>query len=73
MKDFIEDFLVWAVVIGFFAVILAVLFGGAFWLESYQCQSKWKGTYVTEWGPFMGCRANVNGRWIPTENLRDMQ
>ncbi len=53
----------------------AMLFGIAFliaWpLASYNCFSKWAGTYETKYNPLSGCRVHIHGKWVPAENVRE--
>lgn len=58
--------LVCALVVCFFAVVLAVL-------DSYSCAAKTRGIGPSVWGPVQGCivKNPQNGRWVPLDNYRE--
>ncbi len=52
----------------------AVLIGGAMWLDSASCESRWKGSGMqTSWGPLQGCLVKrKDGTWVPDKMMRDI-
>lgn len=51
-----------------------LLIGGAMWMDSAVCSSKWaKSGFATSWGPMQGCNIKLpNGKWIPASNYREI-
>lgn len=57
-------------IFGAAAIILLLLMFG--W-EMAACHGKWeKSGFESSYGPIQGCIVNVNGRWLPSENYREM-
>jgi len=57
------------------ALLVAVVVGGAMVFEYLGCHAKWEraGMQLVEWGPIQGCMVKLpDGRWMPTERLREM-
>lgn len=61
-------------IVALFAFIAAVM-GGAMWMDSEGCKSRWKnaGMKGVTWGPVQGCLVQLpDGRWLPASNLREV-
>lgn len=66
MSDKIVEFVV-------YMIVAVVLLGMAWGLASYRCSSKWSQSgMATSWGPIQGCLIQRDGRWIPSENYREL-
>lgn len=51
-----------------FAVLL---FSFAYWRSEVVCEAKWEGTYETQYSFSGGCRVKINGKWVPSSNVRE--
>jgi hypothetical protein len=62
------------IVFGTFAVLTAVLFGGAAWLNAAKCERQWaRSGLKAEWGLAQGCVVQrKDGTWVPASAIRDM-
>lgn len=56
------------------AIVLSVIvYGGLLLVQQYRCDAMWgKSGMETSWGPIQGCLVQSDGRWIPSENFREM-
>lgn len=51
---------------------IALLSLGA-WADSAGCHHQWeKSGFEADWGIIQGCLIKVDGRWIPSDNYRDL-
>ena len=66
-----EDEEVIAVVI--FLVIAAIIAGGLIFLTVKSCESRWEGTYQTDWSILGGCRVKVGDKFLPEANVREIE
>jgi hypothetical protein len=56
------------------AVLLAVLFIPAAWLDKLSCESKARAMHVTQtWGPLQGCVIQVGESRVPIETYRGIE
>lgn len=53
------------------AIFIAAIIWGDILFNKYACESKWAGTYQTEFKVIGGCRVNVSGKWIPELSVRE--
>jgi len=56
-----------------FFVLAVLLFSGAAYLDYVGCHSKWRDSGMpVRWGLISGCQIQVDKRWIPAENYREL-
>lgn len=64
---------VWLFVAGM-VLLVAVLIGGKYWLDSCSCDQLGEMTgKETKWRVLSGCYVKVDGRWIPRDSWRGEQ
>lgn len=52
-------------------LLIALLIGGAIFLESYECHAKWdQSGRSARWGMISGCMVQDGGYWVPAANVR---
>jgi len=58
----------------YFHVVVILVVGAICWMfASYECSAKWeKSGMATDWGPIQGCLIKRDGKWIPSENYREI-
>ena len=46
---------------------------GALLFSNTMCHSKWELTAEeVSWGPIKGCLIKIHGKWVPSENYREV-
>lgn len=62
------------VIIALIAALLAIIFGGVYWLSRASCLASWDGSgYEIRYGVLAGCQARrADGTWVPTTALREV-
>jgi hypothetical protein len=46
----------------------------AMWADSVGCHNRWQlSGHPAQWGPFMGCVVNIDGKWAPQPVYRDVE
>lgn len=57
-----------------FAILFVVIGSIALALGYMSCNSRWAGTFKTDFGVFQGCRIEVApGKWIPEDRYREVE
>ena len=56
-----------------FVIVITIGFGLVTCSENVQCHAAWKNSgYETSYGPFKGCQVHKDGRWLPSDAVRDL-
>ena len=56
-----------------FLAIAAILAAGLIVLNAKGCESRWAGTYQTDWSMLGGCRVKVGDKFLPEANVREIE
>ena len=56
-----------------FLAIAAIFLGGVILLTAKGCESRWEGTYQTDWSILGGCRVKVSDKFLPEANVREIE
>ena len=56
-----------------FLAIAAILAAGLIVLNAKGCESRWEGTYQTDWSMLGGCRVKVGDKFLPEANVREIE
>ena len=56
-----------------FLAIAAILAAGLIFLTVKSCESRWAGTYQTDWSMLGGCRVKVGDKFLPEANVREIE
>ena len=59
-----------AVILLAFTVVVA---GCVILLDAKGCESRWEGTYQTDWSMLGGCRVKVGDKFLPEANVREIE
>ena len=54
-------------------VIAAIIAGGLLILTVKSCESRWEGTYQTDWSMLGGCRVKMGDKFLPEANVREIE
>jgi len=56
-----------------FAVIIGIGFVMGSIIGLFSCSAQWsRSGYDYSYGPVKGCVVHINGRWIPADNVREI-
>lgn len=56
-----------------FLTFTAVFVGALVLLDAKGCESRWEGTYQTDWSMLGGCRVKVGDKFLPEANVREIE
>ena len=55
------------------SILIGVVLGGMIFLTAKGCESRWEGTYQTDWSILGGCRVKVGDKFLPEANVREIE
>ena len=55
------------------SILTGIFLGGVILLTAKGCESRWEGTYQTDWSVLGGCRVKVGDKFLPEANVREIE
>ena len=55
------------------SILMGIVLGGLIVLSVKGCESRWAGTYQTDWSVLGGCRVKVGDKFLPEANVREIE
>ena len=55
------------------SILTGIALGGLIFLTVKSCESRWAGTYQTDWSMLGGCRVKVGDKFLPEANVREIE
>ena len=55
------------------SILTGIVLGGLIFLTVKGCDSRWEGTYQTDWSMLGGCRVKVGDKFLPEANVREIE
>lgn len=55
------------------SILIGIVLGGMIILTAKGCESRWEGTYQTDWSVLGGCRVKVGDKFLPEANVREIE